>query len=259
MTVLNSCTEGLAAIIFSENFGSIANSTPISTGNTSLTYVRSGTAGSIVANSSNFGGSGADLGGGTGGSLTGIGVQNSLTGTAGFLFATFSVTPTTAPAGSQLFFGLGSGGTFTTNNSFATADLTAGFQFDGGQLQRRTASAWSNISSATIAQNSDSVFGVLINRTGAEVTTAFGNLANNSMDVVLNGLLVGDDLALTNSAVAITGFRVYQVNGSDRYTIDNILLDNSVTAVPEPSSIALLSLVGLGGVVVRRFRKGRAG
>ena len=31
----------------------------------------------------------------------------------------------------------------------------------------------------------------------------------------------------------------------------------TVTAVPEPSSIALLSLAGLGGVMVRRFRKGR--
>lgn len=40
---------------------------------------------------------------------------------------------------------------------------------------------------------------------------------------------------------------------------DSRLGFSSITAVPEPSSIALLSLVGLGGVAVRQFRKGRAG
>jgi hypothetical protein len=33
----------------------------------------------------------------------------------------------------------------------------------------------------------------------------------------------------------------------------------TVTAVPEPTSIALLSLVGVGGFALRRWRKGRAG
>jgi hypothetical protein len=32
-----------------------------------------------------------------------------------------------------------------------------------------------------------------------------------------------------------------------------------ITAVPEPSSVVLFSLIGLGGIAVRRFRKGRAG
>ena len=48
----------------------------------------------------------------------------------------------------------------------------------------------------------------------------------------------------------------YATTGTWRFDMVTV---NGVTAVPEPSSIALLSLVGIGGFALRRLRKGRAG
>jgi hypothetical protein len=48
----------------------------------------------------------------------------------------------------------------------------------------------------------------------------------------------------------------YATTGTWRFDMVTV---NGVTAVPEPSSIALLSIVGIGGFALRRLRKGRAG
>jgi hypothetical protein len=59
-----------------------------------------------------------------------------------------------------------------------------------------------------------------------------------------------------------TTFRLYGWGASasaGTFSVNEFTFNGSVSAVPEPSSIALLSLVGIGGFALRRLRKGRAG
>ena len=96
---------------------------------------------------------------------------------------------------------------------------------------------------------------------------AAGDTWFNNRTVNLSGIAAADNNS--NFGIRI----VSTLNGSPGYTASttgntfantgtwrfDMVTVNGVTAVPEPSSFALLSLVGIGGFALRRLRKGRAG
>ncbi|MCD8483287.1 MAG: hypothetical protein LR015_11865 [Verrucomicrobia bacterium] len=144
--------ELAASVIFSEDFGSLANGTGITTSNTGLTYVRIGTqGGSINAQNPSSFGSGASLSlvGPTGGSLNGFGVESGLD-IGGLTVMEFDLR--LGNTNGTFAFGLGSGNSFTGNSTFATAQGLYWFQITGGELQRRT-SSWIAVDTIATATN----------------------------------------------------------------------------------------------------------
>ena len=235
-------TVANAAIIFQESGGSLSHGTAIATANTSFTYVRSGTGGSIVAtNPGSFMGNSIDLGGSTGSSLTGVGWTSGF-GNPLLNTLTFQMTSANFTVG-DLFFGLGTGTTFTQNSVFNTDHLSYGFQSDNGLLQRRTSSGWSNLG-LTLTNNTAYSFRILSNRSGTAQGYTGGMLANNAIDLYINDTLIGDDLNFTSTSIAADAFRIYQINGGARFELDNIRLSNTLdtTAIPEPTHGLLLGL-----------------
>ena len=246
-----------AAVIFSENFGTLANGTAITTSNTSLTYARvsSGTGSYLNAvNPSSIGsGAGASLYS-TSASLTGLGVTSGLAfGSSGNLgtFAFNLLTPTSYGTGS-IFFAVGSGTTFTGNAVFAGADLTAAFQISSGQLQTRNGTAsgsWTNIgSSSAFAANTEYDISISFNTTASTVT--YGSLnqysvASFTADIWVNGSLFGDNVAIKSALPpgGTTGFRIYTTSdaASAPYVVDNIIIDNSLV-VPEPRAWVMIGI-----------------
>ena len=223
-----------ATIVFSEDFGSLADATTITTSNTDLTYVRVGTGGgSIVAlNPSTVGsGSSAFITGPTNTSLNGIGVGSGLdfgTNNTITLAFDFKLTDTSG----DVVWGIGTGTSFTGNGTFSTAQGLGWFQADGTNLQRRQGGSWTTMS--TLAANTSYSF------------LATFDLGANTMSVSLNNSLIAEDVAVTTADVDPDGFRIYAVSGSD-VEVDNIVL----TSIPEPTA-ALLGSLGLLGLLRRR-------
>ncbi len=255
MFLLLTVVTAEAGIIFQETGGSLGNGTAITSSNTSFTYVRSGTGGSIFAvNPGSFTGTSFDLGGSPGTSLTGVGWSSGF-GNPLLNTVSFQLTSSNLTAG-DLFFGIGSGDTFTQNSTFTTSHLSYAFQSDNGVLQRRTSSTWSDVG-LSLTNSTAYEFRILSNRSGIAQSYTGGLLANNAIDLYVNETLIGDDLAFTSTSVAADAFRIYQVNGGARFELDNISLSNTldVAAVPEPSSIVAISAAGLCALLHRKRRK----
>lgn len=228
-------------VVFSEDFGNLANATTITTGNTDLTYVRVGTQGGSIAavNPSSFGaGASALITGPSGGSLNGLGVGDTLDfGTAPAL--TFAADIRLTDSSGTIVIGLGTGTTFTGNGTFAGAQGLFWLQLNGTDFQRRTTdpNAWESMGSVSLDTN----YALLVE----------ADLIAGTMTVSLNGTPFAEDVALTNASIDPTGFRIYSVNGSN-VEVDNITL----TAIPEPSFYAaLFSLFALAGSILYRRRK----
>jgi hypothetical protein len=191
-----------------------------------------------------FGSAAINLGGATTTSLNGIGWTSGI-GDPSLSYFRFDVFSTNiSGASSTLFFASGAGATFTGNTTFAGADLTFGFQINNGNLERRTGTgsgAWTAVP-YSFSNSVGYTIQILGNRSGATQNYGLGSLANNSMDFFVNGVLVGDDWSFKDSSKAIDGFRIYQVNGGGRYQLDNIVIANDFTAVPEPSSFLLTAI-----------------
>ena len=246
-----------AGIIFQETGSSLSNLTAITVANTSFTYVRSGTGGSIVAvNPGSFEGASIHLGGGSTTSLTGVGwtsgFGNPLVNTVSFQMKSSNLT-----AG-DLFFGIGSGTTFTQNNTFTTAHLSYGFQSDNGVLQRRTSTAWADVG-LSLTNNTAYEFRILSNRSGTIQSYTGGLLGNNAIDLYVNDTLIGDELLFTSTSVAADAFRIYQINDGARLELDNISLSNTLdtTAIPEPTHSVLIGLafcMAIRSTLTARFR-----
>ena len=234
---------------FSEDFGTIASGTTITTSNTNLTYVRKGSgAPSITAiNPSSFGsGSSASIQA-TGGSLTGIGATNTLTSSNVYtLSVDFLISDVSA---GDIVFGVGSGTAFTTNNTFITSNGLFWLQSDSGNFERRT-SSWSN-TGLTLQDNTSYSLHVVANGSSSDISYGGTSVAAGSMDIYVDDALLADDRTVTNSLQA-DGFRIYSVNGA-LAEIDNIALYASAVAVPEPGTYALLAgLLALASVMLRR-------
>jgi len=110
--------------------------------------------------------------------------------------------------------------------------------------------AWSNNITFDLnsisAVNNNSQFGI-------EVVSVF---SPDAFTEFLSGTSNAANTAYEAARNRSTGSQSNYAGGTWRFDMVTV---NGVTAVPEPTSIALLSLVGVGGFALRRWRKGRAG
>jgi hypothetical protein len=223
-----------AAPVFSEDFGTLANGTTITTSNTDFTYVRVGSGGgSITALNPSTLSSGASmiLAGPTSTSLNGVGVQTGL-GLTSVAELSLKLKFDNASTGT-LFIGMGQGTTFTGNSVFSTSDLLFGVQSNAGILQYRTDSGWTN---AGFTFASDTNYDLFIAADGA------------NLQISVNGSPLSPISDSTNNQNG-DGFRIYAVSGAVNYEMDDIIVQ-----VPEPTGVALggIGLVALAGIARAR-------
>lgn len=237
-----------AGVVFSENFGSIADGDDITTSNTNFDYRRIGSGGGQIAAISpgSFGGSSMNLGGSTSGSLNGVGLSSGL-GNLNEVAFEFDFR-TGDPTLGDLVVTTGAGSSFSGNGTFNTSQLFFGIQSNNGVLQYRT-SSWQD-AGLTLAANTDYSVDIFANNSGASRDHLFGSVANGTMDIVINGVVIADDVSFANN-VAADGLRFYQVTGGQSFEIDNIRVSDTI-AVPEPSSMFLIAGLGAVGLVRRR-------
>ena len=241
------------ALVFTEDFGSFADGTTITTTNTDFTYVRTGT-GSVAPsaiNPSNLATGASGFVAATGGSLTGVGVGNTLPTSSVYTFSIdFQFTNVSA---GDIVFGVGAGTSFTGNSTFTTAHGLFWLQSDNGNFERRTSSGWSDVGTGVTFSNATNYsLHVVANGSAAAVTYGAETLAAGTMDIWLGGVKIDDGVAVTSS-LAATGFRVYSVSGTG-VEIDNVQLwDSAVAIIPEPSA-ALIGGLGLLALLRRRRR-----
>lgn len=241
--------QATAGFVFLENFGTLANGTAITTSNTNFDYVRTGTGGGTIesANPSTFTDSAMNLGGSSSTSLNGVGLTNGL-GNNNLL--AFEIDLQTADSAlGDLVIASGQGSSFTGNGTFVTSQLFFGIQIDNGNLEYRTTS-WNN-TGITLANDTNYSLGIYANNTGAAIAYPSGSVADGTMDIVVNGTVVANDVAFANN-VSADAFRIYQVNGGQTYQLDNISIRDSLAAVPEPSSLTLLGIACVGSSLRRR-------
>ena len=236
--------DPIYAQVFSENFGTLTNGTNISTANTAFDYVRVGSGGGgITATDPNCLGSGSgsamQLGGSSSSSLNGVGIQSSLGG-SDFIGMNLTVQSADFSAG-DLFIGAGTGSTFTGNGTFSTSTLLFGIQFDNGNLEYRTGS-WNSVG-FTAASNTDYFIQLAANSTGAVINYMGGTIADGTMDILINGVLVADDIAIADNAL-VAGFRIYQINGSMEVCIDDVKVWTDEADINAVLPIRLNNLTG---------------
>ena len=222
-----------AGVVFSEDFGTLANGTQLTSSNTDFDYLRVGTGGgSYTALNPSTVGSGASMAlvGSTSTSLAGVGLSTGL-GVGTTMSMTFSYKPSATTG--DLFLGMGTGSTFTGNGTFASTDLLWAIQSDAGNLEYR-ADGWNN-ASYTLSANTQYDFEIIVD--------------GGSMDLSINGSLVLDGVNVQGSQNG-DGFRFYGISGSDTHEIDNIVIYDSV--IPEPATMSLLAVGGLVALARRR-------
>lgn len=226
-----------AANVFTETFDSLTSGTNITTSNTTFDYVRIGSGGgSITAEQASSGERHMRLGGSESGSLNGVGIQDSLGGST---ITTMNFRVKLENVAETFFIGMGEGGMFTTNNTFSTDDLMWGIQFKNGAVEYRTLS-W-NSTGKTLSADTNYEFHIVANRSGSNIDYGSHSVANGTMDLFIDGILVGDDLTIANNQNA-TGFRIYQVGstGSGPYArFDSITIDDTALAPFTPTAITL--------------------
>ena len=238
------------AQIFTEGFGTIINGTTLTTKNTNLTYIRAGSGSpDITAIKPSIFGSGSSVSiQGVSGSLTGIGVKNSLPSSDVYtLSVDFRIDDVSA---GDIVFGVGSGNSFTGNSSFSTSQGLFWLRSDSGNFERRRSSGWSD-TGLTLQDNTLYSLHVVANGSSSSISYGDSTVAAGKLDIYMNDELLMSDRNVTNSLSA-DGFRIYAVNGASA-EIDNIALYDSAVAVPEPSTYALLAgILSMILVVVHR-------
>lgn len=247
-----------AGLLFSEDFGDLANGTLITTGNTDLTYVRVGTgtgAALSAVNPGSFGGASVSLLA-TSTSLTGVGVLNETYSPFAAGTFSFSIKP---GADSTFIATLGTGTTFSNNSGFSTAQLTAGFQLTtAGSLNTRAGGAWVS-TGITLTAGIGYDLEIVFNGSGDALAYGFGESVDaGTADIWVDGELLAEGVSIED-AVDVSAFRLYATGGagSSPVEIDNIALFDSVPpgiVVPEPGTGALAAL-GVGGLLLARRRR----
>ena len=248
--VLFACHSVSGDLIFSEDFGNIADGTNIDTSNTNFNYRRIGSGGGAIVstNPSSFTQAAMSLGGASGGSLNGVGLSSGL-GSNNFVGLSFNFRSADVSQG-DLVITTGTGSNFANNSTFSTSQLFFGIQFDAGNVEYRT-SGWNN-AGFSLSDNTDYKIEIYGNNTGSAVDYGNGSVANQKLDILINGSTIADDVSFTNSQLA-DGFRLYQVNGSQTYEIDDItLVDGNFSSVPEPTSLLMFGATALIGLQRRR-------
>ena len=223
-----------AANVFSEDFDSLSPGNNITTSNTNFDYVRIGSGGgSITAEQATSGELHMRIGGSTSTSLNGVGIQSTL-GNLNLLTMNFRLK--LEDTNGDLFVGAGTGATFTGNKIFNTADLMFGIRSNNGVLQYRT-SGWNDVG-ITLSPNVNYEFHIVANRSGSTVTYGSNSVADGTMDLFIDNVLVSDDIPITDNQNA-AGFRIYQISGGHYARIDSITLDDTALPPSSPTAIAL--------------------
>lgn len=248
---LFACHSVTGDLIFSEDFGNIADGTNITTSNTNFNYSRIGSGGGAIvsANPSNFTQAAMSLGGSSTGSLNGVGLSSGL-GNKNFVGLSFNFRSADVSQG-DLVITTGSGSTFGNNSGFSSSQLFFGVQFDAGNVEYRRSSGWNN-AGFSLSNNTDYKIEIYGNNTGADVDYGNGLVANQRLDILINGTNIADDVSFNNNQL-VDGFRIYQVNGGQTYEIDDItLVDGNFSSVPEPTSLLMFGATALIGLKRRR-------
>ena len=248
------CQQVSGGIIFSEDFANISDGTNIETSNTNFDYRRIGTGGGAIVstNPSNFTQAAMSLGGASSSSLNGVGLSSGL-GNNNFVGLSFNFRSADVSQG-DLVITTGSGTRFSNNSTFSTSELFFGVQFDDGNVEYRTTS-W-NDAGFSLSNNTNYKIEIYGNNTGSDVDYGGGTVANQTLDILINGSTIADNVSFSNNELA-DGFRIYQVNGGQTYEIDDItLVDGNFSSVPEPTSLLMFGATTLIGLKRRRKTSG---
>lgn len=225
--------------VFTETFDSLTSGTVISTSNTNFDYVRIGTGGgSITAEEATNGEIHMRIGGSNSTSLNGVGIQSSL---GNLDIVTLNFRMKLEDSLGDVFVGMGDGAMFSGNGGFNTNELMWAIQSDNGNLEQRVGSSWLDIGPTNLSANENYEFHIVANRSGTTVNYGVYSVDTGTMDLFINGVIVGDNLAITNNQNA-TGFRIYQINGASFARIDSITIDNTALEPFAPTAVSLQSL-----------------
>jgi len=223
----------LSSPIFSENFGTLADGTNLSTSNTAFSFVRVGTSsGGTFTNQIKAknpftvsGGSGSSaLLGASGGSVTTVdktGLTSFSSGTFVFKF----LTPSTL-TGAVMLSGVGTGASFGSASGFTGAQLSAAFQVSGTNLQIRSGGAWTTVQ--TIVASTSYTVALVFNNSASALTYGSSmSLPSNKVDVWVNGSFANQYNSATSSLSA-SAFRIYAT--TTQFEIDDVAVYNALPA-----------------------------
>ena len=244
------------AIVFTQDFSSssvIANyvsATPNAGQLNAIGSSGTGVVPSIVNDDLRFERAGANVGGFT---RLSLGVSPLTAALISMRLSVITATAQTTAAQFQL------GDNFTTSNSVASnADVHSRF---GLNFNANGSYSFRDIGTGTNSMNftGENLVSWAVNNSGNDIMflapdSAVTNLANDTAR-----LYVGTQLALTINALtptqSLNDFKFAFPNGTGTVNFDFVQVE-TLTAVPEPSSLALLTVCGVAGVIYRRRRAG---
>jgi len=259
LTAALGLTSALAfgqTLLFSEDFGSITNETILTNNNTGYDSIRNNNNNALALNPSTIGsGSSMTYGGAAGASNENFYVRYDDPVTGEYMLTTtkFSIKFDDLSSGSWVYFEGGDTGNNFGNGTFQGSALMWGIQIDGSQLRYRSSSeSWLLGGLPTLSENVQYDFHIVSNLSGETVTYGADTVANQSMDIFLNGILVGDDLSIQGNSGSV-GMKVYQISNENMtFEFDNHEVYSGALAIPEPGTLAL---VGMFGLAIYAFRK----
>lgn len=247
------------------DFGTTANGTTATTGNTGFGGIRIGNGGGsfTLQNPGQSIGTAAEIRGiaPTGTSINSVGLTSSEYGTAANTFTvSFEVYFSGGSSGTWYFFA-GNGASFgaAQSSGFTGSEVFTGIRWTYGAsntitTNNRNAGNWNTtgIAGTPFAQGTPYFITIVGNNSSSSVNYgASQSVASNTYDLWVNGVLVGDNLAkaqLANST-SINAFRFYGENSTGNVAaiaLDNIRWYN--TCVLPPTHIALVNVPTTGTV-----------
>ncbi len=222
------------------SFGTTANSTTATTGNTGFGGIRIGTgSGSFtIMNSGQEIGTDAELRGiaPTGGSINSVGITSTEYGSAATTFTlAFEIYLSGGSSGTWYFFaGNGAGFAAAQSATFTGSQVFTGLRWVFGTsnaitTMNRNAGAWNatGISGTPFAQLTSYTVTIVGNNSASSVNYGSSqSVAVNTYDLWVNGVLVGNDLAKAQlpAETTINAFRFYGENSTGN--VATIALDN---------------------------------
>jgi hypothetical protein len=229
----------LSSPIFSEDFGTLANGTALSTSNTAFSYVRVSTStttnsliNQIVAKSPGSFTNSSGLISSKGGSISTVdktGLTSFSSGTFTFKFKTPS-----SLTSAVMLSAVGTGISFGSANTFTGAQLSAGFQVSGTNLQVRASGSWSTVQ--TVDVSTSYTIAIVINNTAGDLTYGDSKtLPSNKCHVWINGAYVNEYNTATAS-LAASAFRIYTTTAE--FEVDDVAVYNTLPASGGTSAVA---------------------